>query len=208
MGEASERTWRIDVCTLALVAATSISAPYLVSLKTAVSLFNIKVAPVASFGVELIWEDLSKSNLSLLDRVKAAYLKRCLKLHSSTRNRLVYLMADTPLFTEELKKRFKLPSTDAFDSYIRDWEQKFAEMDPEFFQTGAMKNSEWKGPQRENRHVITRYAAHGFHHLMCTLDGHHTPNELCVCKKCNESCDTYHATRCRNVMSINSLSKM
>ena len=59
----------------ALVAATTIREPHLLSLRTALQLFNLKVAPTASYGMNLVWEYLSPSNFESLNWLKAAYLK-------------------------------------------------------------------------------------------------------------------------------------
>ena len=73
----------------ALAAASMIEAPQKLSLKTALKLFDIKVAPTAAYGVRLIWKHLHRGDLETLDRVKAAFLKRVLGLHSNTKNRIV-----------------------------------------------------------------------------------------------------------------------
>ena len=59
----------------ALIASTSIRNPQMLSLSTALSLFDLKIAPIASYGIQLIWEKLGVANLKALDRVKPAFLK-------------------------------------------------------------------------------------------------------------------------------------
>ena len=102
-------------CRKAMVASSMIRKPHLLSLKTALQLFNLKVAPITTYGVELIWENLTPANLESLDRVKAAFLKRTLGLHPSAKNRLVYCLAQTPLFSKELQERLGLSQTSAFN---------------------------------------------------------------------------------------------
>ena len=126
-----------------------------------------------------------------LDKVKPAFLKRALGLHVSCRNRLVYLLADTPLFVEDLKTRFNLPATTAYDEFIKNWEIKMASIDPEFFMVGAMKDDHtWKKVARTNRHTITRFTVHGFHHVLCSTTGYHEPQPSCICSRCGEHCTT------------------
>ena len=189
----------------ALVASVGIKTPSRLSMRTALNLFEIKVAPVASYGIEVIWEFLSATQLEQLDRVKPAFLKRAMGLHCTARNRLVYLLGDTPLFVEDLRRRFSLPVTPAFSEFISVWERKMAEVDPEFYNTGAMINDTWKGTNRLNRHTVTRFAIHGFHHVLCNTTGYHSPDDTCVCVRCGEFCARYHAAECRSVASLNSL---
>lgn len=192
-------------CRKAQMASFTIKDPHKLSLATALKLFQIKIAPVASYGIEVIWECLSAEHLSSLDRTKMAFLKRALRIHSSSRNRLVLLLTDGSLFTEDLKRQFKLPVTAAFEAHIQSWESKLSEVDPQFFMTGAMKNNIWKGPGRTNRHVVTRYAVNGFHLKLCTSEGHHQASEECVCSRCGQQCLTYHASICPHVESLNIL---
>ena len=55
------------------------------SLNTAKSLFEIKIAPVATYGLSEIWEHLKTSDFILLDKVKASYLKRVVSVDFSQR---------------------------------------------------------------------------------------------------------------------------
>ena len=78
-----------------MVAMASIEKPQLLSMGTALRLFDIKIAPVATFGIELIWESLTVAKLESFNRLEAAFLKGAMRLHSTSRNRLVYLLAGT-----------------------------------------------------------------------------------------------------------------
>lgn len=77
-----------------------------------------------------------------------------------TQNRIAYLIAD-PLPPSEDRHRFELPETKAFKRNVRNWTQKFAEIGI------TIRYNEWKGTNWLNRHVITRFAVHGFHHTFC-----------------------------------------
>ena len=68
--------------------------------------------------------------LQRLDRVKLTYIKRVLGLHTSTKNRLVYPLSDTPLFVEEIRERFSLTRTESYTQFIAQREQLIAEIDP------------------------------------------------------------------------------
>ena len=191
----------------ALVASVGIRTPSRMSLRTALALFEIKVAPAASYGIQVTWEHLSSAQLEKLDRIKPAFLKRALGLHCSALNRLVYLLCDTPLFIEDLKRRYNLPTTRAYLEFINSWHMKMAEIDPDFFNTGAMTNDTWKGVNRTNRHTVVRFAVHGFHHALCRTTGFHAPCDTCVCTKCGgRASKRYHASSCPAVTSLRSLS--
>lgn len=152
-------------------------------------------------------ENLSTAQLGRLDRVKPAFLKKVMGLHASCHNRHVYLLAATPLFVEDLQRQFDLPKTPAYTDFIQQWEDRMAEIDPAFFSTGAMNDETWKGPHRTNRHVIVRYAVHGFHHVLCANQSYHEPNENCVCVRCEGQCGRYHAGTCPRTDSLNSLTQ-
>lgn len=40
------------------------------SLGTSIALFKLKIAPVASYAIEIIWSYLSYQNLKILDRLR------------------------------------------------------------------------------------------------------------------------------------------
>ena len=194
-------------CRKALIAAGSIRSPQRLSLATAIRLFDLKVAPVATYGIEVIWRDMTAKNFDQLNRVKASFLKLALGLHRTAQNRLVYLLSGTPLLSEDLRQRFGLPETTAFLEHLRSWERKFAEIDVEFYNAGANLSDTWKELDRPNRHVVTRFAVHGFHHVLCAESGYHEPGSNCACQRCGSPCDKYHAARCALVPSLASLSR-
>ena len=103
------------------------------------ALFDLKIAPVASYGMQLIWNHLTESHFQLLGFVRTSYLERALGIQRSTRNRLVLLLAGGSLLTEPLRERSALPSTDACQRHIAQWETKLAEVDPAFVDTTVMR---------------------------------------------------------------------
>jgi hypothetical protein len=50
----------------------------LLSIGTAAALFNLKISPVATYRMQLIWQDLTEQNLKKLESTKAMFLKRVL----------------------------------------------------------------------------------------------------------------------------------
>ena len=188
----SERTAK------ARLAFRAIPAPQRLSLRTAVALFNIKIAPIATYGIQVIWPHLKRQQLEALDRLKAAYLKRVLGVHRSARNRLVYLVSGVPLLTEDLARRYALERTAEFERHRERWAVKMSEVDPEFFSVPAMSDRRWEEPECRYRHRVTRGATHGFHHLICRTEGIHDPGDKCICRLCAQRCNRYHIYRCKD----------
>jgi Reverse transcriptase (RNA-dependent DNA polymerase) len=182
----------------AIAASFTISKLNLISLPTVIKLFNIKIAPIATYGIEIIWPFLKKSDFNILETVKSSYLKRALSLSKYTHNRLVYKLADTDFFVSELQIKFNLIQTDSFKEFISECKAKALDIHPLFYSTPAFTNQRWKGASCINRHLYTRFAVHGFHHTLCLNSKFHDcdPNK-CICKLCNEKFnDLYHFQVC------------
>jgi hypothetical protein len=183
-------------CTNAITAMHAISNISLLSIDTAIKLFHLKIAPIASYGIQVTWSKLKISDLDKLEAVKASFLKRAMKLSKYTKTRLAYLLANCDFFVTELKTQFGLPNTAAYESFLNSRTDKFGDIDPEFTSTRAMTSDQWKLPQQSDRHVDTRFAVHGFHHLVCVNPAYHNATSSCVCKLCGKKCETYHLIKC------------
>jgi Reverse transcriptase (RNA-dependent DNA polymerase)/Endonuclease-reverse transcriptase len=181
----------------AISASYSISNLNLLSIKTAVKLFNIKVSPVASYGIEVVWPFLSLTDFAQLERVKANFLKRALCLSKYTKSRLVYELTGEEFFVRELQKQFNLPETENYLKFIKKRIDKSEDINLSFYNTFALKNQRWKEPNRRNRHVVTRFAVHGFHHKICVVKEFHECSKACKCNLCGERCDQYHLLICK-----------
>jgi hypothetical protein len=182
----------------AIIAAHAVRNLRALSITTAVRLFDLKISPIASYGVVNIWQYLTEAQLHQLDKIKARYLKLAMGVSMTSRNRHAYLLCETNTFVEDLQARFNLPRTAAYESFIVAQEQKMAEIDPEFLLTPAMTDPSWKACLRPNRHVVTRHAGHGFHHLICNDASFHSATENCICRLCRGSCPQYHLLTCQN----------
>ena len=195
----------VDRVRKGFLAFHAIPNPQKLSLRTAVALFDLKIGPTVAYGIQVIWPHLTKANLAALDGVKAAFLKRCLGVHRTSRNRLVYLAAGTPLFVEDLVEKHILPRTAAYEDHIRTWEEKMADIDPAFFNTVAMFSDGWKAQNNAGRHRLLRFAMHGFHHKICLTEGFHESNDRCICRLCGSHCPTYHLQECLNPIPLGQL---
>lgn len=194
----------------AIVAIAGIPRLKLISIGTALKLFDLKIAPIASYGIQLIWPFLKQSDLVLLESVKAAYLKRTMCLYKKALSRHAYLLAQSNYFVTELKERFDLPDTPEYQEFLKCQEQKVNEVEKEFYDSSAMIDRTWAQPEQKDRHVHTRFAVHGFHHLICTISEFHRASHECKCCLCNETCGTYHVKVCKSkdVKSISAYAKM
>ena len=188
-------------------AAAAIKNPQLISMKTAEALFKLKIAPIATYGLQLIWEHLGERCLSLLDGVKFFFLKRVLGVSNICRNRLVRVLEGGPLLVEDLQIRFNLPKTRAFERYTELWKAKMREIDSNIFVTKALRDGSWREAGNRSRHLTTTFAVHGYHHSLCQREGFHEPDENCRCLRCWSVCDRYHAGECPAVRSVAELAK-
>jgi hypothetical protein len=169
-----------------------------------------QIAPIASYGIQVIWPILKVSDLVLLESVKAAFLKRVMCLYKKAKSRHVYLLAQTNYFVTELKERFNLEDTPQYQEFINGQQQKVDEIDNEFYTSSAMTDRTWAQPEQKDRHVYTRYAVHGFHHFLCANPEFHIADDTCICKLCANVCGTYHVGICKSkdVKSIFAYAKM
>jgi len=180
----------------AIKALSGIRDPSELSISTAVKLFDIKVAPIVTYGIEVAWEFLSVKDLECIEKVKAAYLKRVLKVHKTSRNRLVYTLLGEVPFVQSFKERRGLADTRAWTLFRAQWESKCGEIDPMFYNVPAMRNHGWKEAGVDDRHVWTRVAIHGFHHKLCLRRTFHEPSVDCTCRLCGQKCERYHILNC------------
>lgn len=188
----------LQKATQAMRAISDVKFIRTLALDTAMKLFRAKIIPILAYGLELIWRHLSENNLAILEKVKATYLKRALGVAKTTRSRLTYVLAKQSFLIEDLRTELLLPSTEAYKSLISKLNWKRQEIWPEFFGTGAMIDRTWTGPNFEKRHVFTRLAIHGFHHMLCKSKSYHDPVDTCICELCDKKCERYHIEICKN----------
>jgi hypothetical protein len=187
---------KVNKCAVASCAIKNI--PQL-SLSAALQLFKIKILPIAAYAISAFWSDLTSKNFySDLDKIKYTFLKRALCLHISTSNRKVMVMCATRPLSEDIAHMFLLPLTDCLSQHLAAVEERIALVDPSIYQSIAVQQTRWRNPCQKHRHVVTRFSAHGFHHLLCCSSGWHSPKDSCKCKICGESAaHIYHLLDCR-----------
>lgn len=190
-----------------LVAMSTIEKPQQLSLTTLKALFDLKVASVAAYGIQVIWEHLSLSQLEKLDKVKPTFFKLAIGLPRNAKNRLVYLMTSTQPLIEFLVTRFRLSETAALIQFRENFIKKVRAVPGSFFNSPAMVTQNWQRRLQPNRHLVTRYSLHGFHHKLCHRRGFHDPDVGCVCRLCNQPCPIYHLDTCQMAISLTQLAR-
>ena len=135
-----------------------------------------------TYGLQIVWKNLRKRDLQELERVKAVYLKKVLCVSKYTLSRLVYVMSRESFFVEEIRHQRLLPFTAEYAEFLLELQEKRNEIWEEFYATTAMIDREWEKGGYELRHVVTRYAVHGFHYKACSNKKFHQPNEQCECQ--------------------------
>ena len=94
--------------------------------------------------------------------------------------RLVYQLAGTPNFIEDLVSKHNLRPTQICEKFLEEQAQKVTEIDPTFYRTPAMTEGEWKMAGYELRHLYTQ----GFHQRICSRNGFHNADSECGCQLC------------------------
>ena len=188
----------------AKVAIARIRKPQLLSIKAAVEVFALCIAPVASYGLRLLWEKMNIRMLAILESVKATFLKRCLGVAVHTRNRLVYALTGEGSFIEELMSRNHLERHIAVEEYVQSFNRKVRDvLEGDFFRgTPVGRSMDWKGAGRPGRSLVVRVSLHGLHRDFCfnrrcfeaTLD--------CKCRYCGGNCEQDHMWACASYEGV------
>jgi hypothetical protein len=154
-------------------------------------LFDFKILPSLTYGIEIIWNHLTKSNLTDKERVKLTFLKRAMCLSKYTPSRLTYVLARETYAIEDICHKLLLPNTAAYDDLLQELNAQRKEIRLEFYCTDTMGNTEWMHVNYTLRNLMMRLAVHGFHHKIRSVQNYHAIGEQCVCKLCGNTCERY-----------------
>ena len=163
-------------------------------LKTAMRLLDVKIATTLTYGIEIIWEYLTVRQLKAVERLKTTFMKRAIGVSKYTPSRLI--LARETFLIEDIMWRHLLVQTPAVREVLQERRLKERDVWDEFYSTDAMVYRDWTRANYELRHIVTRFAVHGFHHRLCVNKRFHEPNPECVCELCGNKCDRYHAQSC------------
>ena len=178
------------------------------SLDAAKKFWTVMLEPIATYGISVIWNDLSVKQLQILDRSKFLFFKRVLGVHKTASNRKVAVLADISSLAEDLVRTGRVGSSDIFRSYIRDFEDRLSELPELFFLTPGILQSNWRTAMCENRSVVMRFSVHGFHFSLCVFEDNHEACDYCVCRYCDQSCSLLHGLNCPAFNSLNDLAQV
>ena len=195
------RSFRIHVqqkVTAAIKAIYSMRYLHQLAMKTAITLFKAVITPIATYGISLMWEKLQARDLAQIESVKARFMKRVMGVGKTAPSRMAYLLMRETFFVEDIRRQLLLPNTCAYQNTLDELRKKRNDICREFYETEAMRTNEWTQPNYEMRHILTRYAIHGFHHKICRTKKFHEPSEDCLCELCDGVCERYHAEKCKN----------
>jgi hypothetical protein len=170
-----------------------------ISLQTTLQIYNLKITPIVSYGLDVAAPYISLQNLKDIDKVKSALLKAALGLHKSASSTLAHQLFDTPTMSWDLKNTGHAFDGNTWQHYIQYREEREMHFVAENFTEGpAFTSFSWKNANFTKRHILTRTTAHGFHHIICTKESYHQPLHNCICKCCFLSAsDRYHILYCR-----------
>lgn len=197
-----------DRAAAAMRAMCSIKNITALKLETAMRLFKAVITPIATYGIDLVWEKLTASDLERLEKVKARFIKRAIGASKYTPSRMAYMLARETLFLEDMRYAMLLPATDPYKNVTNTRKQKEKQIEEEFYSSDAMVNREWTRSNQPQRRAIIGLATHGFHHKMCKNSKYHQPSDLCECKICEQKCERYHFKQCKRwTGSLNDLIK-
>ena len=166
-------------------------------IKQAMKIFKIKVAPIATYCIRIIAEDLSTNNLKQLDQIKTQFVKKVLGLPENTSSTLSLHLASEKRFAEELASKGTKFREEVLREYREICEEKHWKFFLEnFMASPAYQSERWKNSHQPNRGLICRATWHGYHHLMCTRPNCFDRSE-CTCKFCNRTnIERYHIQTC------------
>ena len=108
------------------------------SIQTALKLFYMKLSPMLEYGIVSIWKHLSTTNMNKLDTGLSRFLKHICRVSKQTLNRIMYVICDTPTYTNFIKNKYGLSATDQYTKYTQELFQKMNDIDEELFDTPAM----------------------------------------------------------------------
>jgi hypothetical protein len=160
-------------------------------------LLQLKVAPVATYGLENIWIHLRVKQLENIQKIKATFLKRVLSVSMYTPSLLCYELTREPYFLEKLMLQLLLSTTPAYVECLRSLQSKKNCIWEDFYSTDVMVNREWTQSRYELRHMMTRLSVHGFHFKLCKTKKFHELEPECICERCENYCERCHVMFCK-----------
>lgn len=157
----------------------------------------MKVAPVASYGIQLFWQELNITQMRKLERVKTHYLKITLGASKYSKNRFIYLLTGEKPFIMDVQERHHLEETESYKRFKMEHEAMIQSLPTNFYSSPGMKSNSWKQILAQNRRKVVNFSINGYHHIICLNNQYHEPSSSCICKLCHKDCsNVYHYDQC------------
>ena len=167
------------------------------SLQGAANYFRVMIEPILTYGIHVIWQDLTSRQLEILDAAWCDFYKKVLGVPRSCRNRKIIAMVKSSTLVESLVSQNRLPQTPAYIEYIDKLQTKLSDIDFNFFNSPALTQTKWQDSNYEKRHLVCRLSCHGFHHKICLNKKCIDMCNDCICKFCMKAGATLlHALSC------------
>lgn len=99
------------------------------SLATALILFNTAISPIVTYGIDLIWEKLTISDLRRIENIKALFIKTALAIRKTAPSRLAHELAKETCFIENLRIKLLLSSTAPYNKLLQERKEKRSQID-------------------------------------------------------------------------------
>jgi hypothetical protein len=174
---------------------------HLVSLTTALRIFDMKIKPILTYGFDTLAPFLTAQQMIEADRVKTVFLKRALRLPKHGSATLTLHLCETNTLMIELRNALDI-SNDAWNKYQTHRSAREQNFLDQHYGGPAFDTNDWKRPKQKYRHAYTRLTLHGFHHKLCQDCDFHDPSEDCICLMCKDSCDRYHVFSCKEFAKL------
>ena len=95
-------------------------------LTTAMRLFDTVITPIATYGLDLIWDKLTINDMERIENIKARFIKRAIAAGKYAPNRMIHLLVRETFFLEDLRIKMQLPSNAAYKETLPRRERKQA----------------------------------------------------------------------------------
>lgn len=103
-----------------------------VSSCTVVTLLEMTLTSIASYGIQTVSDHTSTKQFEKFDGVRYLVLKHAISLHRLSLNRYMYSLNEPVLFVENLQiwRNFKLSAIPAYSEFISIWERTTGQIIP------------------------------------------------------------------------------
>ncbi|CAG0901628.1 unnamed protein product [Cyprideis torosa] len=97
---------------------------HLTSLEVGLRIFDMKIKPMVTYGLDSISEFLTCKQLTILDQAKSRFLKRLLRVSKFTSSTLCHRLCNTPSLSTQLKDKGMNFNPEAWREYVEYREER------------------------------------------------------------------------------------